>query len=109
VPPVVVAQLQHLRPGVGVRVRVRFRDYAVWLLPDGSARVLDNYCSHIGGPLSDGPLEDGCVICPWHGWAFDLSSGRRRMVFGDFPGVRAYRAWVQDGQVWAELPDSSLS
>jgi nitrite reductase/ring-hydroxylating ferredoxin subunit len=109
VPVVAIAPLDELRPGIGHHVRVEFWDYAVWLLPDGSVRVLDNSCEHVGGPLVDGAIKDGCVICPWHGWRYDLTTGRRRTAFGDVGGVRSYRAWVEDGRVWAELPDDPLA
>ena len=33
-------------------------------------------CPHLGGPLDDAPVEDGCVRCPWHGYRFDLRTGR---------------------------------
>ena len=33
-------------------------------------------CPHRGGPLHDAPVEDGCVRCPWHGYRFDLRTGR---------------------------------
>jgi Rieske Fe-S protein len=33
-------------------------------------------CPHLGGPLEDVPVEDGCVTCPWHGYRFDLRTGR---------------------------------
>ena len=32
-------------------------------------------CSHYGGPLDQGRLEDGCVVCPWHGSRFRLRDG----------------------------------
>jgi nitrite reductase/ring-hydroxylating ferredoxin subunit len=32
-------------------------------------------CSHRGGPLQDGALEDGCVTCPWHQSRFRLDDG----------------------------------
>lgn len=32
-------------------------------------------CSHLGGPLDDGELVDGCVRCPWHGSSFRLLDG----------------------------------
>jgi nitrite reductase/ring-hydroxylating ferredoxin subunit len=31
---------------------------------------------HLGGPLDDAPVEDDCVRCPWHGYRFDLRTGR---------------------------------
>ena len=33
-------------------------------------------CPHWLGPLEDAPLEDGCVSCPWHGYRFDVRTGR---------------------------------
>ncbi|MQA33002.1 Rieske (2Fe-2S) protein [Modestobacter roseus] len=39
-------------------------------------------CSHVGGPLADGEVEDvrgrACLVCPWHGSAFDLENGQPR-------------------------------
>jgi nitrite reductase/ring-hydroxylating ferredoxin subunit len=39
-------------------------------------------CSHLSGPLDDGRIEDvrgaTCLVCPWHGSAFDLDSGEPR-------------------------------
>jgi nitrite reductase/ring-hydroxylating ferredoxin subunit/uncharacterized membrane protein len=37
--------------------------------------ALAHSCSHMGGPLSEGKLEDGSVICPWHGSQFALRDG----------------------------------
>ena len=42
---------------------------------DGVIRVIDNDCPHRGGPLSEGMLEAGKVVCPWHAWAFDPVTG----------------------------------
>jgi nitrite reductase/ring-hydroxylating ferredoxin subunit len=33
-------------------------------------------CPHLFGPLGDCAIEDGKIVCPWHGYAFDLRSGR---------------------------------
>jgi nitrite reductase/ring-hydroxylating ferredoxin subunit len=33
-------------------------------------------CPHWLGPLRGAPVEDGCVRCPWHGYRFDLRTGR---------------------------------
>ena len=41
----------------------------------GSYAAVDNECPHRGGPLAEGSLENGKVMCPWHAWAFDLKSG----------------------------------
>jgi len=34
-------------------------------------------CPHLGGPLEEAvPDADGCIVCPWHGYRFDLRTGR---------------------------------
>lgn len=42
---------------------------------DGVIRALDNECPHRGGPLAEGLIEGGKVVCPWHAWAFDPATG----------------------------------
>ena len=42
---------------------------------DGVIRALDNECPHRGGPLAEGMIEHGKVVCPWHAWAFDPVTG----------------------------------
>ncbi len=41
----------------------------------GRVCALSQRCSHLGGPLSDGTLKDGSVVCPWHGSEFSLDDG----------------------------------
>lgn len=41
----------------------------------GTISAMDNVCPHRGGPLGQGIIEDGKLICPWHAWAFDTKSG----------------------------------
>lgn len=42
---------------------------------DGELAALDNICPHRLGPLGQGWIEGGAVICPWHSWAFDPKTG----------------------------------
>jgi nitrite reductase (NADH) small subunit len=41
----------------------------------GSYAAIDNVCPHRGGPLAEGTLENGRVLCPWHAWAFSVKDG----------------------------------
>ena len=55
-------------------------------------------CAHLGGPLSEGKLEDTTVTCPWHGSRFSLEDGR--VLEG--PSVHAQPVLdvrVRDGQI----------
>ncbi len=43
---------------------------------DGKFYVLKNECPHSGGPLGEGMLDGTTVTCPWHGWQFDVCTGK---------------------------------
>jgi len=55
-------------------------------------------CSHLGGPLAEGQLEDLSVICPWHGSQFALDSGRVLNGPSTFPQP-CFETRVQHGQI----------
>lgn len=42
---------------------------------NGEFSAMDNSCLHQGGPLGQGMIEKGKVICPWHAWAYDPKTG----------------------------------
>ena len=42
---------------------------------DGELHCLDGECPCTGGPLSQGAIRHGLLVCPWHGWRFDYQTG----------------------------------
>jgi nitrite reductase/ring-hydroxylating ferredoxin subunit len=42
---------------------------------EGTLCALDNVCVHRGGPLGQGVIVDGAVVCPWHGWMYNPQTG----------------------------------
>ena len=43
---------------------------------NGNYHAMDNVCAHRGGPLGQGVVDQGKMVCPWHGWQFDLVTGK---------------------------------
>jgi len=43
---------------------------------DGNLFAINNVCLHRGGPLGEGELARQIVTCPWHGWKYDVTTGR---------------------------------
>lgn len=43
---------------------------------DGEICAMDNVCPHWGGPLGQGKIENGKIVCPWHGWQYDPRTGK---------------------------------
>ena len=70
-----MATLQELPPGAAKEVEFEGRVYAIFNL-DGEISAIDGICPHQGGPLADGALEGTTVTCPWHGWQFDIRTGK---------------------------------
>jgi nitrite reductase/ring-hydroxylating ferredoxin subunit len=46
---------------------------------DGVFHAIDGLCPHQGGPLGTGVLCGTTLTCPWHGWQFDVVTGRHRV------------------------------
>ncbi len=69
---------------------------------DGTWGAIDNVCTHDGGILGEGELEDCLVECPRHGARFDLVSGEVRALPAVFP-VNAYPVRIVDGRVEVDL------
>lgn len=44
---------------------------------NGTLYALDNTCPHAGGPLGEGLLTGDVVECPWHGWRYNVRTGKR--------------------------------
>ena len=42
---------------------------------DGQWHALQNSCLHRGGPVCEGPLENGVLTCPWHGYQYRIDTG----------------------------------
>ena len=91
---------------------------------DGDFYALLHLCPHLGGPLclgdvlglieSDGPgdlrldPERKMLTCPWHGWEFDMKTGKS---YWD-PGrtrARQFPVMVESGSVVAETLESTVA
>jgi thiamine pyrophosphate-dependent acetolactate synthase large subunit-like protein/nitrite reductase/ring-hydroxylating ferredoxin subunit len=64
--------------------------------------ALDNRCPHQGGPLGEGHIEHGYVICPWHGYEYDPHTGAPPEGYGD--DAVTYPIEARPDGVYVELP-----
>ena len=42
---------------------------------EGAIHVVDGICPHRGGWLGQGALHGKSLVCPWHAWEFDCTTG----------------------------------
>jgi nitrite reductase (NADH) small subunit len=68
---------------------------------NGEFSAMDNVCLHRGGPLGQGVVEKGKVVCPWHGWVWDPKTGQA--VHNPAARVAVYPMKVENGEVWVEI------
>lgn len=69
-----VIRTEEISEGAAKLVRVKNEEIAVFK-HEGKLCAIQNICPHQGGQLSAGTIENGAVICPLHGYKFDLQSG----------------------------------
>ena len=73
-----VATKADLPPGTGKVVEFGGKTIALFNC-DGTFYAIDNTCKHRGGPLGEGSLSGTTVTCPWHGWEYDVTTGKCSM------------------------------
>ncbi len=104
--------LSELPPGTSTTVKAFGTTVAIFNV-EGRLFAVSNHCPHHGGPLCHGrisgtalpsqPYEyrygrDGRVlVCPWHGWEFDIESGQT--MFDPSIRVSVYETRVENDEI----------
>lgn len=68
---------------------------------NGEYSAMDNVCLHQGGPLGQGMVENGKVVCPWHGWEWDPKTGCA--AHNANARVAVYPIKIENGDVLVEI------
>lgn len=74
-----------------------------WVLFNDGGEIVAaaDVCPHKGAPLSAGEFEDGVVVCPLHGWEFDVRSGEC-VSMPEWPGLERANVTVDGELVYLE-------
>jgi nitrite reductase (NADH) small subunit len=68
---------------------------------DGKLYAINNTCLHRGGPLGQGELEGEVVTCPWHGWQYDVTSGK--VMLNPAVGVDTYPVELRGEDIFVDV------
>jgi nitrite reductase/ring-hydroxylating ferredoxin subunit len=95
-----LASVDACLPGAGLELLVEGRVVALYNV-EGIFHAIDGICPHQGGPLGKGRLDGCVVVCPWHGWRFDVRTGQHQIN----PRLRqpAYEVRVEGDTVMIDL------
>ena len=70
----------------------------------GKIGAIENKCPHQGGPLGEGQIENGWVICPWHAYEYHPQTGEPPEGFDD--GVQAYAVEEREDGIYINTDEA---
>lgn len=95
-----MCSLDEVPPGTILERRILARRYAV--VNDGEKLIgIESECKHMKASLGRAKIEDGIIVCPWHGWRYDIASGECLNAPGS--KLKHYDLEVVDDQVYLIL------
>jgi len=97
-----------LKPGEMKKFSISGTDILISNI-EGIFYAIANTCTHMGGSLADGNLENGIVTCPRHGAQYDVKTGKCvgklsfLLVKKFTDGVKEYPVEMKDGELYIKI------
>ena len=95
-----ICKTTDIKEGSGKSMEINGKPVAVFNV-NGNFYAINDVCGHRGGPLGEGELDGNTVICPWHGWRYDVTTGANELV-PDLPTNR-YDVRIEGDDVLIDL------
>ncbi len=100
-----ICYIDELKENTGTQFFIDDVEIAVFKV-NGEIYALNNVCPHQHSSIIyDGFIEDGFVICPGHGWEFELNSGKRKC---GSRGLDSYPVKVVNNEVFIKVIKKEL-
>ena len=100
-PAIKANSLAEVPPGTVAEFETATTTYAICNI-NGTIYCVDGLCPHLEGPLAQGALHGATLVCPWHGWEFDVRTGVCEM--DESCKLTTYKTVIQDGHIFIQLP-----
>jgi nitrite reductase (NADH) small subunit len=98
--PMRTAKTNEITPGTIREFHVEGRAIAVANV-EGKFYAINNTCLHRGGPLGQGAMNGKVVTCPWHGWQYDVTTGK--VTQNPSVGVDCYPLEVRGEDIYVDV------
>lgn len=101
-----VCKISELKENTGKRFIVNDVEIALFKVNE-AVYALQNHCPHQHvAMMYDGFIEDGYVICPAHGWEFNLADGKMRT---GRKGLDSYKVKIVNDDVFVNVVEKKLN
>ncbi len=97
-----IAKLADIPDDEGLEVQVGEVELALFRVGE-KVLCVENSCPHRGAALAEGRIQDGEVICPWHGWRFSLENGACSSLPSSEPAT-CFEARIENEDVLVQIP-----
>lgn len=110
-----LAKVSEINPGERKVITVEDKELGIFNI-EGTFHAILNRCPHMGAPLCKGHLvieiqaekpgtftfkEKTVLRCPWHGWEFDVDSGKS--IFDESIRAKKYEVKVKGGIIYCKI------
>ena len=95
-----VASKNEIQSGRGKVVDLNGKEIAV-LNDNGKFFAIENTCAHMGGPLGEGNCSKETVTCPWHGWTYNLKTGKN--TFNEEIKLNVYEVKIDKNDILIKI------
>lgn len=100
-----VCKLNDLKEGTGKRFFIDDVEIALFLI-NSNVYALSNICPHQKTHLMhEGFIEEGMVVCPLHGWKFDLKTGN---LAPGRKGLDSFETILRNDDVYVKIVKKDL-
>lgn len=96
-----IGSIAELPPDTVMEAYVNGAAYAVCNVA-GELRAFQGECPHAGGPLGEGTIENGRLICPWHAWEYDCRTGVND--YDESVKLAMFPVKAEDGEILIDVP-----
>ncbi len=101
-----VCKVSDLKESIGERYLVNDTDIALFKI-NGKIFAVNNVCPHKqANIMHEGFVENECVVCPLHGWTFELSTGN---LIGGSRGLKSYPVEIKNEDIYVQVIPKELN
>jgi nitrite reductase/ring-hydroxylating ferredoxin subunit len=95
------AKMEEIPPGTIREIQVDGNKAVALANVEGKLYAINNTCLHRGGPLGQGELLGKTVTCPWHGWQYDVTTGK--ILMNPTVGVECYPVELRGDDIFIDV------